>query len=55
MRTIIIMKEMEDQLADYIARASDIYYGISPKELRKLAIDWTMYNGACLISERTRN
>ena len=37
-------KQMEDQLADYIARASDIDYGLSPKELRKLAYEMAIDN-----------
>ena len=42
---LIVNTEMENQSADYIAKASDIYDGLSPKETRKLAYQLAISNG----------
>ncbi|KAI5718190.1 hypothetical protein M8J77_017673 [Diaphorina citri] len=36
----VFTEDMEKMLEDYIKKASDIYYGLSPKEIRKLAYQY---------------
>ena len=40
----IMPEELENLLAEYILRASKLYYGLSPKEVRKLAYELTIKN-----------
>lgn len=41
---IVFTKEQETALADYLKRASDIYYGLTPKEVRKFAFQYASAN-----------
>lgn len=40
----IFSEEQETLLSEYLKRASDIYYGLTPKELRKLAFQYATVN-----------
>lgn len=40
----VFTHERETLLAEYLKKASDIYYGLSPKEVRKFAFQY----GSCM-------
>lgn len=47
--------EMEKKLSDYVLRASEIYHGLSPREVRRLAYQFTVENNATVPDSWTRN
>lgn len=51
----IFSKEQETVLADYLKRASDIYYGLTPKELRKFAFQYASANNLQIPASWTEN
>lgn len=40
---LVFRTEQEEQLEAYIKKASDIYFGLTPKRVRKLAFDYAKY------------
>lgn len=51
----IFTKEQETELAEYLKRASDIYYGLTPKELRKFAFQYATANNLQVPTSWTDN
>ncbi|KAJ8928692.1 hypothetical protein NQ314_018702 [Rhamnusium bicolor] len=54
-RRQIFSHEHETLLADYLKRASDIYYGLTPKELRKFAFQYASSNKFEVSANWTKN
>ncbi|KAJ8964234.1 hypothetical protein NQ314_005063 [Rhamnusium bicolor] len=54
-RRQIFSHEHETLLADYLKRASDIYYGLTPKELRKFAFQYASSNKFEVPANWTKN
>ncbi|KAJ8943075.1 hypothetical protein NQ314_009834 [Rhamnusium bicolor] len=54
-RRQIFSYEHETLLADYLKRASDIYYGLTPKELRKFAFQYASSNKFEVPANWTKN
>ncbi|KAK4883920.1 hypothetical protein RN001_000191 [Aquatica leii] len=51
----VFSEEQKTVLADYLKRACDIYYGLTPKELRKFAYQYATANNLQVPGSWTKN
>lgn len=50
---MVFSEDMENLLAEYILKASDVYQGLCPKEIRKLAYQHSKANGTSMPAKWT--